>query len=81
MDTFFFCIKNKNREGKLRKIFGQGKYFLWRARKREKEKEETIWRRKIPFCGGKEKRRRKMRTIFGEGKYLFAEEKKRKENI
>ena len=52
-----------------------------RQRLREKEKEETIWRRKISFCGGEENRRRKRRKIFGEGKYLFAEEKKGKEDI
>ena len=44
-----FLWRRKNRgRGKRRKIFGEGKYLFVK----EKEKEESIWRRKIFFCVG-----------------------------
>ena len=36
---------------------GEGKYFLWRRRKTEKEKEENFWRSKLIFLRRRRKRR------------------------
>ena len=50
--------ENKNGEGKKRKIFGKGKYILWRRKKKEKDEEENIWRGKTSLlCIGGRKTR------------------------
>ena len=41
-----YCFIGEEKEVK---IFGEGKYFLRRRKKTEKEKEENIWRSKILF--------------------------------
>ena len=41
-----YCFRGEEKEVK---IFGEGKYFLRRRKKTEKEKEENIWRSKILF--------------------------------
>ena len=57
MEKDFFFVEEKEKEDniwrqkifgpwrrrKSRKLFGEGKYFLWRRRKAEKEKEANIW--------------------------------------
>ena len=41
-----YCFRGEEKEVK---IFGEGKNFLRRRKKTEKEKEENIWRSKILF--------------------------------
>ena len=63
-----------------RKIFEERKKISQlRKRRTEKEKEESIWKKKINFRGGKEKQSRKTRKVFGEGKYIFLWRRKNRE--